>query len=321
MKKAIILSVLPVLAVCILGVYLNCGPKGGGNPVGPGNQTPTFTMTGTFRATADTIYLSMNTWLDTNKWCNVDSMIVRIDTISNPGEISFPYSISGNTMTYSSRTSKFMYDSGSWVIELNAVYNHLGTGAGLQGTWIASSEKYTLISGILPDSTRRRLDSTMAAANQSLSSGEYAFQLTFSGNQITESITYKNETTQAQADDFVSSWDSCTVNGRDTCQYAISVTKLNNNSAQLHGTKSNETVTIVWNTDGDMSFTSSDTTHHAYIYYAKPTSCPNFYEPPWYYQFISANVKTDITLAKRNSQPVPAHNRALRAMLKRFLLR
>jgi len=308
MKKSIVLSALPLLVVSILGTYISCGSNGGGNPVSAGNGTTTVNMPGTFRATADTIYLTMQASLDTFKYCNQDSMVVQIDTISSQGETPVPYTISGNTLTSSSLTSKYMNDSGSWVIVQNTVFNRKGNGNGLQGTWALSSETYLVISGVVPDSTRHMLDSTVAATNQSLSAGEFAAQLTFSGDQITETVTFKNASTPA--DYFVSSWDNCTTYGMDTCAYAISVTKLNDYTVQLHGAKSNETVTIVWNAAGDMTYTSSDTSHHASVYYEKPTSCPDPYEPSWYFPFLTANSKTTITLVKRNSQPIPAKRHA-----------
>jgi hypothetical protein len=320
LKKRIVLCIMPVLALCVLAICMNCGSKGDGNPVSAGNNTTTITMPGTFRATADTIYLSMNTWLDTFRYCNGDSLVVQIDTISNPGETQVSYSISGSTLTYSLSTNTFMNDSGSWVIAQTAVFSRLGTGNGLQGTWILSSESYTVVSGSLPDSTRHMIDSTMSAARQSLSSGEFAAQITFSGNQFTETVTYKKDA-GSQVDYFVSRWDSCSTFGMDTCDYAISVTKLNDNAAQLHGTKTNETVTIVWSPEGDMTYTSSDTSHHASVYYNNPTSCPDPYVPSWYYSFLSANSKSTVTLTKPRLQPVPVQRHALRALLRHCISR
>jgi len=67
----------------------------------------------------------------------------------------------------------------------------------------------------------------------------------------------------------------------------------------IHGNTTGETVTINWNGNGDMTYTSTVGGHTAYTWYKNPTSCPNNWTPNWFWTFINGNA------------PVPAAKRAV----------
>ncbi len=318
-KKMPALAVL--VGVCIIGLIAQCGPKGDGNPVsGGGGITPAMTVTGAFRATDDTIFVTFPDEFDTARYCEADSLVVAIDTLNSSGESGVQYALSGNTLTLLSTSSSVGFSSGEWEVVQQSNLTRVGVGIGLNGTWNCTSLSYSVVSGTLPDSVRQEEDSMANEANQEIASGQIAIHITFAGNTFIESMT--GSQTMSPADDYVSSWTDCSYSsGLDTCNYAVTVTKLSNNSVRLAGLKSNETVTIVWDQAGDETFSSSVAANSASTYYVNPTSCPDPYEPDWLITFFIANSKNTTALTKRAVHPVSERGQVLRMMMRTLPLR
>ena len=119
--------------------------------------------------------------------------------------------------------------------------------------------------------------------------------LYFTANTLTITETYVN----CRADNWLSyDWgfyDSAGFNG--------TATELSCNQVQITGNTTGEQVTINWNSEGDMTFSSTDSTHKTLVYYAHPYTCPNTY-PWWYYgSFIRNNQKINVPAAKRAVRP------------------
>lgn len=131
-----------------------------------------------------------------------------------------------------------------------AYYDRSGTGSGLTGTWVVVSAPYGWPSQL--DVTATTIVATFSGPNS------------------------------CYADDFMSfdwAYDSIGFNG--TAQ------KISCSQVKVIGKTTGDTVTITWNDNGDMTYTSAG--HAAYTYYENPTSCPDDYSPSWYYTFLGQN--------------------------------
>jgi hypothetical protein len=97
--------------------------------------------------------------------------------------------------------------------------------------------------------------------------------------QVTSStITFSQFTTYCYADDWMSfdwAYDSIGFNG--------TAAELSCTQVRITGSTTGEQVTITWNSNGDMTYTSNKAGHAAYTYYENPTSCPDDDTPSWYY--------------------------------------
>jgi hypothetical protein len=293
MKKAFYLMIVAIAAGT--AGLLSCTPTGT-TVDGPGGSKQTTTNHGTYRISGDSIYVTPSNPIDTvYRYCFGDSLVVYIDTIKESG---MPYSISGNTLTFTN-TDTSMNGAG-YTMAAVGTYSRQGTGVGVEGTWNAVSVVYTVLSGTAPDSIRQEIDSMNAMFSRILASGDVTAQYIFSNGQFTVNSSYAVH----WADDYVSSWTKCSLYGTDTCSYAVTVTKQGGSSVRLVGKTSGETVTITWNAAGDETFTSSNpTAHPAYTYYANPVQCPNNYEPDWLATFLSANAKVMPLVKKSARQP------------------
>jgi hypothetical protein len=154
------------------------------------------------------------------------------------------------------------------------VFTRVGSGSGIQGTWTT----------------------TMYGATVTL-------VITATTLTMTESdISY------CVADDFMTYYPYM----YDTAYFAITATKLSCTQVRLTGDTTGEQVTITWNSNGDMTYTSNRTGspyyHTAYTYYANPTTCPNNYEPDWFWSypdgFLTTNMKGIGKKAVAPSAPV-----------------
>lgn len=68
----------------------------------------------------------------------------------------------------------------------------------------------------------------------------------------------------------------------------VSVVQLACNSVRLTGSTTGEVVTITWDNDGNMTYSSSNSQHASKTVYENPTLCPN--DPPtWYTPFLTGN--------------------------------
>jgi hypothetical protein len=79
---------------------------------------------------------------------------------------------------------------------------------------------------------------------------------------------------------------------QDSSYYLLTLNRISCTQLQLYGTVSGETVTLTWNSGGDMTFTSSSSAHGAYTWYRNPLSCPDDQYPDWYYpEFLDPNAR------------------------------
>jgi hypothetical protein len=158
-----------------------------------------------------------------------------------------------------------------------------GSGSGLTGLWRADHWEYRVIRGTLTSDERAAIDSFLATP-----ASRQEFQDYFGDMEVEFSSTawriYRAPV--CNADVFIDKWNA-PFNGydatnADSARFDIVVTKLSCDSIRLFGIKNTETVDITWNAAGDMSYGSSDTTHHAYTWYVMPQTCPNYSTPDWY---------------------------------------
>ncbi|MGA2505943.1 MAG: hypothetical protein ABSF80_00510 [Chitinispirillaceae bacterium] len=118
--------------------------------------------------------------------------------------------------------------------------------------------------------------------------------LYFTANTLTVTETFVN----CYADDWMS-WDWAS----DSAYYNVTATKVSCTQVTLTGNVTQEKVTISWNSNGDMTYTSTNSGHAAYTYYENPASCPDNYEPDWYYSGFLDNNNRYTPTAKRAARP------------------
>jgi len=68
----------------------------------------------------------------------------------------------------------------------------------------------------------------------------------------------------------------------------VSVAQLGCNTVRLTGSTTGEVVTLTWDSDGNMTYSSSDSLHASKIVYENPATCPNN-PPDWYNLFLTGN--------------------------------
>ncbi len=78
---------------------------------------------------------------------------------------------------------------------------------------------------------------------------------------------------------------------------------------KITGTTSGEQVTITWNSSsGNLTYTSSVSSHAQYTYYANATTCPDSDTPSWWASFLAANlVSTAKKIEIPSTPPVRRH--------------
>jgi hypothetical protein len=151
-----------------------------------------------------------------------------------------------------------------------AVFIRAGIASGLQGQWSLS--------------------------DTSIQGGSVMLYIT--ANTLTITETYID----CYADDWMLydwAYDSAGFNG--------TAAELSCTQVRITGNTTGEQVTITWNNNGDMTYTSTDAAHAAYTYYQNPTSCPDDYSPDWYYSypdgFFYSNQSAPAAAAKRAIRP------------------
>jgi hypothetical protein len=169
-----------------------------------------------------------------------------------------------------------------------------GSGSGLTGLWRADHWEYRVIRGVLTSDEIAFLEALIAmpGTQQDFQDQYGEIEVEFSG------ATWRiYGAPVCHADVFIDQWNALfngyDAHNADSARFDIVVTKLSCDSIRLFGNKNTETVDIAWNAAGDMSYGSSDTTHHAYTWYVMPQTCPNEYAPEWYENaFLIPNLKS-----------------------------
>jgi hypothetical protein len=78
----------------------------------------------------------------------------------------------------------------------------------------------------------------------------------------------------------------------DSADYRLVLNRVSCSQLRLTGDSTLETVTVSWNSGGDMTLTSSSSAHTAHTWYQNPLSCPNNQYPDWYYpEFLNPNAR------------------------------
>jgi hypothetical protein len=212
-----------------------CGKKNPGSPddgdTGPTAETYSYT------STDSTIRVSIPLHVDTAKYCIDSTLVEEIDTVLATF-LAFSYRIAGATLTLIQGID-------------TAVYDRVGGGSGLSGTW-----------------TRYFTDNNLPS------------QISFDTGTKTVTLVYQ----KCSADDFISEWAAY------SAYYAVTLQRVSCTQVQLTGDSTGEVVTITWNGSCDMTTASSNPAHAAHTWHQNPLSCPNEDYPDWYYnEFLNDN--------------------------------
>jgi hypothetical protein len=181
-------------------------------------------------------------------------------TVSIPQQITFRSHCNGNTLHANYDTIPAQDQSAIFILSGNvltliepydtATYTRVGVGGVLTGSW-----KITILTENLPD------------------------QLDFGPSTVT--ATYP---ATCYGDGFMANEATYI-----TANYShVSVTQLSCNIVRLTGGTTGEQVTLTWDSDGNLIYSSSNSQHTTGIVYQNPTSCPNI-APDWYNLFLTAN--------------------------------
>ncbi|MGA2505942.1 MAG: immunoglobulin domain-containing protein [Chitinispirillaceae bacterium] len=241
-------------------------------------------------ATNDLYYISSATQADAaiytvyvwNSQGNVTSIGATLTV--NPAPYVWPYTVSGDSMSIYEppQISSYTYCNGTTLVtqydtsggtfgmrytvsgnilslyECDTVYMfcdtenfiRVGTGTGLIGTWIFNT--------YLSD--------------------------TLIFTPTTVAVYFSGSNNYCYADDWMS-WDWA----YDSIGFKGTAAEISCTQVKITGNTTGEQVTINWNSNGDMTYTSTNSGHAAYTYYQNPTSCPDDYSPDWYYTFLGQN--------------------------------
>lgn len=261
----------------------------------PGDTSAAITIVSASQA--DAAIYTVYVW---NSQGNVTSTGATLTV--NPAPYVWPYTVSGDSMSIYEppQISSYAYCNGATLVtqydtlggtfgmrytvsgntlslnECDTVYmscdtenlTRVGSGTGLIGTWVFTT--------YLPDTLWLVFTATTVSVYFTGSSSNYCY-----------------------ADDWMANewqYDSIGFNG--------TATELSCTQVRITGNTTGEQVTITWNNNGDMTYTSTNAAHAAYTYYQNPTSCPDDYTPDWYYSgFIYSNQNTPAAAAKRAVRP------------------
>ncbi len=185
------------------------------------------------------------------------------------------YLVSKNIFSIS--YSKF-YPSSLANVKFTNTYNRQGGGTTLLGTWIFTHEDYVILNGSLDSADKISADKSISLLNNKVLNGAIitiVFTATKSDSYYLRAPIF--------AERFIMDFNAAKFHG--------TVTKVDHNTVQLVGNISHEVVTISENTNLEIIYTSSDTTHKTFTFSEVPKSCPDIYRPDWYAIFLDANPK------------------------------
>jgi len=250
-----------------------------------------------FSQAGNSLYVVLN---DSTYTCACDAAILVCTTYVRNDTDTVAYFITRNLLGLESGVNANLGVTDSTAaIRWYIVFVRAGSGSGLAGLWRADHWDYCVIRGTLTRDELAAIDSFLATP-----ASQQDFEDQFGDMEVEfSSTTWRVYGAPAcHADDFIAQWNAPfwgNPHNADSARFDIVVTKVFCDSVLLYGNKNSETVSISWNASGDMSYGSSDTTHHAYTWYVMPQTCPNEYAPEWYQNaFLIPNMKS---LAKGGS--------------------
>jgi len=217
--------------------------------------------------------------IDTQQYCDNSSLIIEMDTSESDSDL-LKYEISGNDLHLGISIDTFEVPNDTLVLKSYIVFDRKTGSTGLVGVWVYSRSEYTVIDGTLSQEMQDLLD--RFTENMPFS---YA-QVEFTNSEI---IVYAVGI--SPADQFVQDWNESGTSP-DSEKYDITIQKLNSNRLTMTGRKSGEIVTLTWNGNLDLTYSSNTSGHAPYTYYNKPVTCPNEPTPSWFDVFLSDNQKT-----------------------------
>jgi len=204
----------------------------------------------------------------------------------NQAQEGYPYTVSGNTMTvyrpeeigswsYCSGgypdtlvtqydtsyadTMVFTYNVSGNTLTLDmgggqpATLTRVGSGTGLIGSWTPNDTGYDL-----PDTLIFTATTVYGSGNNDCNASEW--------------INYQ--------------WPGYSAGFNGTA------VELSCTQVLITGNTTGEQVGITWNSNGDMTYTSTEGTHDSHTWYENPTLCPNPWQPSWWWTFINGNAPT-----------------------------
>jgi hypothetical protein len=223
----------------------------------------------------------------TNRYCDGDSM--HVDTY-RVGADTVEFSISGEVLSINdSRVHAHPHDA---IIQWTSLFMRIGSGSGLEGSWLYTGREYRVVSGALASEEKAELDRQR----------DYRGPL-FELNQVNLLIgggLIRSYRDRPGAKIFMAIWNGAftgTGDQADSARYAIAVKEADRNTVELKGLKSGETVRVE-ETPESTTYTSDQGGHATHVFSSNPKTCPNETHPEWYEQFKSANLKNPLVLEK-----------------------
>ena len=283
MKKLLRFS-LPTF--CLSMILFGCLT---GNDNGGASSSNVFQITSTYTANDTVLINNIPQTISTSSYCQGDSLNIHYDTTEASID-TMHYSVDGNTLTLWKTEPK----PTSAIIKTTYVYARQKSGSELQGTWTQQSKSYTVVSGKLSANEKENLNFEFSSQNDN-----YITTVIIGASQMKIAVSILNNNA---ADEFIKNWNGNGNKFSDSAMYDITLTKISGTSVKLVGNVSNEVVTISVDGNLDISYMSTNTSHSSHIYYSKPKSCPDDYEPAWYSTFLEDNAKVSI-LKKREATP------------------
>lgn len=259
-----------------LGLVLGCSDD---NPTGPGTDINDNTRQpskneaplGTYSSKGDTLVLVTPMSISTSKQCNDDTLITVVDTNeADTGKVV--HKLDGNNLTL---TPTDTVDSGEVAMY---EFSRVGAGIGLTGEWRLTHA--TMESGVaVPIRNNPELDSALIPIQN--------MRLYFDTDNMVRIGGIDTDLLQAgfamigwEIGWAISGW-LYNVTVRDTIVDGLP-------GKLLVGNKTGETVTILWEPNGDHTYYSSDEENAPHTVYDQPETCPNR-PPTWYSRFLSEN--------------------------------
>jgi hypothetical protein len=247
-------------AVCAIFLLLTCSKSSG--PTGPGGGGGMHVQVTNYVRSGNDIITS-----ELSSSCYGTTLVTRtiVDTV--------PIVLSGNTLKAGVYSLDGNFSDPMAVVVIYYVFSRIGTGSDITGQWNLTGYDYELTAGTLTQIERNELDAQKAEMNASVGQ----MQVDIGASTITR--------TYCDADDYMESEAPYL-----TMLYNISAAKLSCGSVQLTGNISHEVVTLTWDSDGNVTYSSSNSQHASKVVYENPSSgqCPNV-PPDWYNQFLTAN--------------------------------
>jgi hypothetical protein len=190
-------------------------------------------------------------------YCNNDSLVMNRDTIKESTDTNlFSLSANGDTLVMIYTYLSYFYDStfsiDSTIDTNKGILIRSGTGSNIQGTWTS------------PDT------------------GYFDKGITFIISSNT--ITMYNDQSFCYADSYLE-WAYL-----DTTFIAITTKKVSCELIQFTGNLTGETVTLSWDSNRNITYSSNVAAHTSGTVFENPMQCPNI-PPDWYGRFIKGNIK------------------------------